>query len=132
MSIFDDNTLKSLENTAVTKLLEDYDKFYMVTYEIDQAFMISKIHVWMPNPNDNKAYPVDDLTKFIDNSYVDFGNIDTTVLVNDKMDYDFYSPASIYEIYHENELDKEKTDDAYEIYHKDELDIEKTDDHNEN
>lgn len=112
MSIFDDNTLKSLENTAVTKLLEDYDKFYMVTYEIDQAFMISKIHVWMPNPNDNKAYPVDDLTKLIDNSPVDFDNIDTTVLQNDNMEYDFDSPAAaFYEIYHDEELDKEKTDD---------------------
>ncbi|MCM3169001.1 spr1630 family ClpXP-sensitive toxin [Peribacillus frigoritolerans] len=112
LSIFDDNTLKSLENKEVDRLKEDYDKFYIITYEIDQAFMISKIQVLMPNPNDNKAYLVDDLTELINSSSVDFDDVDTTVLENDEIEYDFDSPAAIdFDIIHDNDLDQEKTED---------------------
>ncbi|MCU7711136.1 hypothetical protein OK414_03630 [Priestia sp. JV24] len=112
MSIFDDNVMKSLEDTEVTRLQQAFDKFYMVTYEIDEAFMISSIQVWMPNPVDNKAYPVDDLTELIAHSPVDFNNIDMTALEEDALDYDHESPAAYdFDIFHEEELDKEKSDD---------------------
>ena len=112
MSILDESVLKSLEDTEVTRLQKDYDKFYMVTYAIDQAFMISTIQVWMPNPVDNKAYLVDDLTEFIENSPIDFGNVDTTVLEEDNMEYDYESPTAVdFDIFHEDDFDKEKSDD---------------------
>ncbi|MEH7276188.1 hypothetical protein, partial [Neobacillus vireti] len=111
LSIFDDNTLKSLENTEVSKLQDEYDKFYIITYEIDQAFMISKIHVWLPNPSDNTAYLVDDLSALIGNSSVDFTDVDISVLENDDIEYDFESLTAIdYDIVHDNQLDQEKKD----------------------
>lgn len=110
LSIFDDNTLKALEDTDVSKLQKEYDKFYIVTYDIDEAFMISQILVWMPNPNDEKAYLVDDLTELINNSSVDFDDVDITVLENDELEYDYDSPAAVdFDIYHEEELDRERT-----------------------
>ncbi|KIQ82245.1 hypothetical protein RW25_04120 [Bacillus sp. L_1B0_8] len=112
LTLFDDNTLKSLEDTEVSKLQKAYDKFYIVTYEIDEAFMISKIFLWMPNPHNEKAYLVDDLTGLINNSSVDFEDVDTTVLENDEMDSNYESPAAFdYDIYHDEELDDEKADD---------------------
>ncbi|EJR86590.1 hypothetical protein IK7_01100 [Bacillus cereus VD156] len=110
LSIFDDNTLKSLEDTDVSRLQKEYNKFYIVTYEIDEAFMISKILVWMPNPNDEKAYLVDDLTELINNSSVDFDDVDITVLESDELDYNYDSPAAVdFDIFHEEELDREQT-----------------------
>jgi len=110
LSILDDNTLKALEESDVKKLQQEYDKFYIVTYEIDEAFMISKILVWMPNPNDEKAYLVDDLTELINNSSVDFEGVDIGVLENDDLDYNYDSPAAVdFDIFHEDELDREKT-----------------------
>ncbi|MEN1934983.1 hypothetical protein AAIE21_05070 [Paenibacillus sp. 102] len=110
LSIFDDNTLKALEDTDVKKMQEEYNKFYIVTYEIDEAFMISKILLWMPNPNDEKAYLIDDLTELINNSSVDFDDIDITVLESDELDYNYDSPAAVdFDIFHEEELDREQT-----------------------
>lgn len=111
LTLFDDNTMKSLEDTEVSRLKEEYDKFYIVTYEIDEAFMISKISVWMPNPNDEKAYLVEDLTELINNSSVEFDDVDLTALESDEMDYNYDSPAAIdFDIFHDDELDREKTD----------------------
>lgn len=111
ISIFDDNVLKSLENTEVSRLQKEYDKFYIVTYEIDEAFMISKIQVWMPNPIDNCAYLVDELTNLIGNSHVDFADVDTTALENDKIEYDYDNlTATDFGIVHDDELSQEKKD----------------------
>ncbi|MDN3229516.1 hypothetical protein [Priestia megaterium] len=111
ISIFDDHIMRALESTEVSKLQEDYNKFYIVTYEIDEAYMISKIQVFMPNPNDEKAYLVEDLTDLINNSSVDFEDVDITVLENDDMDYDYESPAAIdFDIVHEDELEQDKSE----------------------
>jgi hypothetical protein len=111
LSIFDDTLLKSLESTEVLRLQDEYDKFYIVTYEIDQVYMISKIHVWMPNPNDNKAYLVDDLSNLINSSSVDFADVDISVLENDELEYDFESLTAIdFDIVHEDQLDQDKKD----------------------
>lgn len=109
LSIFDDNILKSLEKTEVSKLKKEYEKFYIVTYEIDEAYMISEIKVWMPNPVNDRAYEVDDLSHLIELSAVSFDDIDTDILDNDDQEYDYNSPAAThYEIYHESEFDKSK------------------------
>lgn len=49
----------ALENT------KSYDRFYIVTYEIDEDYLISQILLWMPNPENNKAYLVQDLSELI-------------------------------------------------------------------
>ncbi|MFS0591762.1 hypothetical protein AB1L05_09180 [Cytobacillus horneckiae] len=105
LSIFDDSVMKSLEQGEEVRLQQEYDKFYIVTYEIDEAFMISKIQVWMPNPATNEAHEVEDLTRFVDISPIDFMDIDTSVLENDHAGYD-NEIASIadYGIVHDNQI----------------------------
>ncbi|MBU5212479.1 hypothetical protein [Heyndrickxia oleronia] len=111
LTIFDENTLISLENTEVSVLQKEFEKFYIVTYEIDEAHMISSILVWMPNPKDNTAHLVSDLTELINNSSVDFSDVDITVLENDDMNYDYESPvAAEYNIVHENDIIRKKTE----------------------
>lgn len=46
-----------------------FDSFYIVTYALDENHVISNISLFMPSPKDNKAYLVEDLTKFIEASY---------------------------------------------------------------
>lgn len=108
LTLFDDNILKSLENTELTRLQNDFNKFYIITYEIDLAFMISSIKVWIPNPEDNVAYEVEDLTNYIKTSTVELGDIDTTVLESDTFEYEYESPTAYdFDIFHEEDLDQE-------------------------
>ncbi|WP_188455507.1 spr1630 family ClpXP-sensitive toxin [Virgibacillus oceani] len=44
---------------------ELYNEFHILTYEIDDAFQISKIMHYLPNPGDNIAYRIDNLSKYI-------------------------------------------------------------------
>ncbi|KYG30042.1 hypothetical protein [Alkalihalobacillus trypoxylicola] len=112
LRLFDDNTLKSLEKSDVNKLQKDFDNFYIVTYGLDEGNMISNIKVWMPNPNNDVAYEVDDLTSLISTSSIDITDIDTSVLENDLMDDDYtYNTAFDYDI-ELDELDDDKKDES--------------------
>ncbi|MGV7115475.1 spr1630 family ClpXP-sensitive toxin [Paenibacillus kyungheensis] len=42
-----------------------YNEFHILTYEHDDAYQISKISHYIPNPQDNIAYLVEDLSHFI-------------------------------------------------------------------
>ncbi|WP_341280591.1 hypothetical protein [Paenibacillus sp. FSL H8-0537] len=42
-----------------------YNEFHILTYAIDEAYQISEILHYLPNPNDNIAYLVEDLSDFI-------------------------------------------------------------------
>ncbi|MGM0853091.1 MAG: hypothetical protein ACQEWI_10830 [Bacillota bacterium] len=88
LSIFDDQLLKIIDEDDISNLQIEFEKFYIVTYEIDEAHMISKILLWMPNPQNDTAYLVEDLTDRIDNSSVSFDGLDTAVLENDLVEYD--------------------------------------------
>ncbi|MCH6268880.1 hypothetical protein [Neobacillus citreus] len=108
MTLFDDSVMKSLEDNDVSKLQADFDKFYIITYETDQFNMVSSIKVWMPNPINNKAYLVEDLTDYIGSSTIDITDLDTSVLENDYLDFDYDSPTALdYDIFHEDDLPKE-------------------------
>ncbi|WEG13309.1 hypothetical protein PU629_02785 [Pullulanibacillus sp. KACC 23026] len=110
LSIFDDQVLKSLEDDEVTQLQKEYSKFYIVTYEIDEAFLISKIQLWMPNPVNNIAYLVEDLSELIGESNVNLAELDTTVLNNDIYDYDDSITAIDFGIAIDDETKKSKKD----------------------
>lgn len=43
----------------------EYNEFHILTYEIDHAFQISKIMHYLPNPANNIAYEVEDLSLYI-------------------------------------------------------------------
>ena len=42
-----------------------YDRFYIATYNIGEDHQIGEIRLWMPNPADNKAYLISELTPYI-------------------------------------------------------------------
>ncbi|WP_391204675.1 hypothetical protein [Psychrobacillus sp. L4] len=42
-----------------------FDRFYIATYNIGEDHQIGEIRLWMPNPADNKAYLISDLTSYI-------------------------------------------------------------------
>lgn len=57
-----------LENQVKDELNEfksEYNEFHILTYKIDRAFQISKIMHYLPNPADNIAYEVENLSDHI-------------------------------------------------------------------
>ncbi|WP_028594589.1 hypothetical protein [Paenibacillus assamensis] len=42
-----------------------YTQFHILTYSLDDAYQVSEIMHYLPNPHDNIAYLVDDLSDFI-------------------------------------------------------------------
>ncbi|WP_029265718.1 spr1630 family ClpXP-sensitive toxin [Virgibacillus alimentarius] len=65
LDLFEDNLLSEEDNLEIAKIESNYDLFYIVTYEIDEGQLISKISLFMPSPSDNKAYLIDELTPYI-------------------------------------------------------------------
>lgn len=57
-----------LENQVKEELEEvqsSFDEFHIITYEIDGSYQISKIMHYLPNPTNNIAHAVDDLSEYI-------------------------------------------------------------------
>ncbi|WP_407269421.1 hypothetical protein [Radiobacillus sp. PE A8.2] len=46
----------------------DYDEFHILTYKIDDAYQISEIMHYLPNPANNIAYRIENLSEYISNS----------------------------------------------------------------
>ena len=42
-----------------------FDRFYIATYHIGEDYQIGEIRLWMPNPADNRAYLISELTPYI-------------------------------------------------------------------
>ncbi|WP_195257674.1 spr1630 family ClpXP-sensitive toxin [Bacillus paralicheniformis] len=53
-----------------------YNRFYIVTYEIDEGKMISSINLYLPAPGLSKFYLVSDWTDLIDKAGIEFGEED--------------------------------------------------------
>lgn len=53
------------ESWAIAQLKDEFQRFYMITYMIDETHNISKVSLCMPNPFNNKAYLIEDLTAYI-------------------------------------------------------------------
>lgn len=79
---FRSTTSKNFNSSVQLELLEDFspirlgnadtigvdkqfDRFYIATYNIDANYQIREISLWMPNPSDNRAYLISDLTSYI-------------------------------------------------------------------
>ncbi len=52
-------------NDELNIFKSEYDEFHMLTYKIDQAFQISEIVHYLPNPANNIAYEIEDLSEYI-------------------------------------------------------------------
>lgn len=47
------------------QIQSSYNEFHILTYELDEAYQISKIMHYLPNPTNNIAYKVADLSEYI-------------------------------------------------------------------
>ncbi|OPG99480.1 hypothetical protein B2I21_04550 [Chryseobacterium mucoviscidosis] len=70
---------EELENFAST-----YNEFHILTYAIDDAYQISEVQHYLPNPDDNIAYFIEDLSDLI--SGADLNDDDREVLAPDMED----------------------------------------------
>lgn len=65
LKLFEDIPLSEQDNDEISKIESAYSRFYIVTYNIDENHFISSISLYLPNPYDNSAYLIDNLTKYI-------------------------------------------------------------------
>lgn len=66
LELFEDFHLNNKDLQEIKKLdNEGYERFYIATYEVSEDQIISNISLWLPNPADNKAYLIQDLTSLI-------------------------------------------------------------------
>ncbi|OKP82253.1 MULTISPECIES: hypothetical protein [unclassified Paenibacillus] len=68
-----------------------YNQFHILTYELDEAYQVSEIKHYLPNPSDNIAYLVEDLSDFI--SGADLTDEDREV-VAPELNEDIMDPAA--------------------------------------
>ena len=55
----------TLEHEDTTGMDKEFDKFYIATYNIGEDYQIGEVCIWLPNPVDNKAYLISNLTSYI-------------------------------------------------------------------
>ena len=84
--VFERQVIDELENFK-----SSYTEFHILTYELDEAYQISKIMHYLPNPNDNIAYEVEDLSNFI--SGADLTDEDREVIAPE-INEDIMDPAA--------------------------------------
>jgi hypothetical protein len=58
-------TIESQVRDELEKFTSTYNQFHILTYALDDAYQISEILHYLPNPNDNIAYLVEDLSDLI-------------------------------------------------------------------
>jgi len=68
----------------------EYESFHILTYELDSAQQITKIMHYLPNPNDNIAYEIADLSNYI--SGAELTDEERKVIAPEKDD--FIDPAA--------------------------------------
>lgn len=100
LELLEDVLTVQMDSNDTQKLSEQYDRFYIVTYEIDSEFLISKIKLWMPNPVNNKAYLVENLTKYINTkpSHIIEIENDIKAILQSSADIEVGYDATAYEI----------------------------------
>lgn len=47
------------------QIQSSFNEFHIITYELDEAYQISKVMHYLPNPTNNIAYKVEDLSRYI-------------------------------------------------------------------
>ena len=65
LELLEDQGLVPISVEKSENISTEFNKFYIVTYEIDEEFSINSIKLFMPNPVNNKAYLVEDLSRLI-------------------------------------------------------------------
>ncbi|WP_080872031.1 hypothetical protein [Oceanobacillus timonensis] len=75
----------------LTNLQTTYNEFHILTYKIDEAYQISDITHYLPNPDDNKAYMIEDLSEYISGSELTDEERD---IIAPEQDDDIIDPAA--------------------------------------
>lgn len=84
--VFESQVMDELQNFKSM-----YNEFHILTYELDDAYQISKIIHYLPNPHDNIAYFVENLSDFI--SGADLTDEDREVIAPDNKE-DIMDPVA--------------------------------------
>ncbi|MBO0588215.1 hypothetical protein [Sporosarcina sp. E16_8] len=69
LELIEDLHLSESDDIAISAIESNFSRFYIVTYEIDENQLISKVSLLMPNPVNNKAYLIDDLIRYVNASH---------------------------------------------------------------
>ncbi|MGN7764114.1 spr1630 family ClpXP-sensitive toxin [Paenibacillus sp. 22594] len=83
--------VESQVRDELKKFASSYTEFHILTYALDEAYQISEIKHYLPNPVDNIAYLVEDLSDFI--SGADLTDEDREV-VAPEMNEEIMDPAA--------------------------------------
>lgn len=100
LELLEDAQVVQIDSNDTLEVSKQYNRFYIVTYEIDSEFLISEIKLWMPNPVNNKAYLVKNLTEFINTKpshIIDMENA-TREILQSSAEIDVEYNATSYEI----------------------------------
>lgn len=65
LELLEDFQPVTLEAEDTKGMDAQFDRFYIATYNIGEDHHISEIRLWMPNPADNRAYLISELTSYI-------------------------------------------------------------------
>ncbi|MBP2241567.1 hypothetical protein J2Z40_002130 [Cytobacillus eiseniae] len=100
LELLEDMQVVQINSKDTLEISKQYDRFYIVTYEVDSAFLIREIKVWMPNPVNNKAYLVENLSKYINTkpSHIIEMENDTRAILQSSAEIEVEYDATAYEI----------------------------------
>lgn len=84
-------TSEEMAKSDLQNLNKMYNEFHILTYTIDDAFQISEIKQYLPNPENNKAYLIDNLSDFI--SGAELGSEERDVLAPESQEEIYYPGA---------------------------------------
>jgi hypothetical protein len=65
LELFEDYPFETITKESASEIAKQHRRFYIVTYEIAEDYLINAIKIWMPNPINNRAYLVQDLSELI-------------------------------------------------------------------
>ncbi|KOY80268.1 hypothetical protein I6G82_20610 [Lysinibacillus macroides] len=107
LELIEDPQKMLISKEEADEVVKQFEKFYIITYEIDEEFLIHSIMLWMPNPVNNKAYLVEDLSMLINTkpSHIIEMEEETKAILQSSMDAEY--DASSYDIaLTEDEIDE--------------------------
>jgi hypothetical protein len=100
LELLEDVQVVQIDSNDTLEISKQYNRFNIVTYEIDSEFLISEIKLWMPNPVNNKAYLVENLTEYINTkpSHIIEMENDTREILQSSAEIEVGYDATAYEI----------------------------------
>lgn len=108
LELIEDVKLSETDNIEISKIKSSYDRFYIVTYKTDENQQIEDIRLWMPNPVDNKAYAIENLTNYFNASHIIDIDDDLRSVLSNSGDSESYLDAHAFGIVLDDAKEKDK------------------------